>query len=114
MVVSVFLFLFLASSNLMPARSLDARRGLVATDHGRCSAIGRDILKEGGHAVDAAVAAAVCLGVLSPASSGIGGGAFMLIRTSDGKVEAYDMRETAPLEASKVIIRLLNACSNLA
>ncbi|KAL0284530.1 UNVERIFIED_CONTAM: Glutathione hydrolase 1 [Sesamum angustifolium] len=73
-----------------------ARNGVVATDHGQCSTIGRDILRKGGHAVDAAVAAALCLGVVSPASSGIGGGAFMLVRSTDGKTEAYDMRETAP------------------
>lgn len=81
-----------------------ARHGVVATDHGQCSTIGRDILREGGHAVDAAVAAALCLGVVSPASSGIGGGAFMLVRSADGKTEAYDMRETAPKLASQVIL----------
>ncbi|PIN05719.1 Gamma-glutamyltransferase [Handroanthus impetiginosus] len=78
-----------------------ASHGVVATDHGQCSAIGRDILRKGGHAVDAAVAAALCLGVVSPASSGIGGGAFMLVRSADGKTEAYDMRETAPKLASQ-------------
>ncbi|KAL3829922.1 hypothetical protein ACJIZ3_018724 [Penstemon smallii] len=78
-----------------------ARNGVVATDHRQCSTIGRDILQKGGHAVDAAVAAALCLGVVSPASSGIGGGAFMLVRSADGKTEAFDMRETAPKLASK-------------
>ncbi|KAL5982052.1 Gamma-glutamyltranspeptidase 1 [Asimina triloba] len=78
-----------------------AKQGAVATDHGRCSRIGRDVLREGGHAVDAAVAAALCLGVVSPASSGIGGGAFMLFRAAAGSSVAYDMRETAPLLASE-------------
>lgn len=81
---------------------IKANHGVVATDDGRCSRIGRDVLREGGHAVDAAVAAAFCLGVVSPASSGIGGGAFMLIRSADGKAQAFDMRETAPKKASKV------------
>ncbi|XP_060215525.1 glutathione hydrolase 1-like [Lycium barbarum] len=80
---------------------IKANHGVVATDDGRCSRIGRDVLKEGGHAVDAAVAAALCLGVVSPASSGIGGGAFMLVRSADGKAQAFDMRETAPKQASK-------------
>ncbi|XP_009603063.1 glutathione hydrolase 1-like [Nicotiana tomentosiformis] len=80
---------------------IKARHGAVATDDGRCSTIGRDVLREGGHAVDATVAAALCLGVVSPASSGIGGGAFMLIRTADGKAQAFDMRETAPKKASE-------------
>ncbi|CAA2993235.1 gamma-glutamyltranspeptidase 1-like isoform X1 [Olea europaea subsp. europaea] len=73
--------------------------GVVATDHGQCSTIGRNVLLEGGHAVDAAVAAALCLGVVSPASSGIGGGAFMLVRSADGVAKAFDMRESAPQKA---------------
>lgn len=81
---------------------IKGNRGVVATDDGRCSRIGRDVLREGGHAVDAAVAAAFCLGVVSPASSGIGGGAFMLIRSTDGKAQAFDMRENAPNKAFKV------------
>jgi gamma-glutamyltranspeptidase len=54
-------------------------RGIVATDVGHCSDIGRDILVRGGNAIDAAVAATLCVGVLSPASSGIGGGCYILI-----------------------------------
>lgn len=81
---------------------IEARHGAVATDDGRCSRIGMGVLREGGHAVDAAVAAAFCLGVVSPASSGIGGGAFMLVRLASGKPQVYDMRETAPLLASEV------------
>ncbi|XP_031267593.1 glutathione hydrolase 1-like [Pistacia vera] len=75
--------------------------GVVATDDGRCSKIGMDVLRAGGHAVDASVAAALCLGVVSPASSGLGGGAFMLIRLASGKAQAFDMRETAPMKAYK-------------
>ncbi|KAK4716898.1 hypothetical protein R3W88_015236 [Solanum pinnatisectum] len=82
---------------------IKANRGVVATDDGRCSRIGKDVLREGGHAVDAAVAAAFCLGVVSPASSGIGGGAFMLIRSADGKAQAFDMRENAPKKAFKIM-----------
>eukprot|EP01018_Ginkgo_biloba_P038117 Gb_20989 [translate_table: standard] len=73
----------------------------VATDDGRCSEIGRDVIREGGHVVDAAVATTLCLGVVSPASSGLGGGAFMLVRLASGEEEAYDMRETAPALASQ-------------
>lgn len=76
--------------------------GAVAADDWRCSRIGRDALREGGSAVDAAVASALCLGVVSPASSGVGGGAFMLVRLADGTAVVYDSRETAPLAASKV------------
>jgi gamma-glutamyltranspeptidase/glutathione hydrolase/leukotriene-C4 hydrolase len=77
-------------------------RGAVAADDWRCSRAGRDALRDGGGAVDAAVATALCLGVVSPASSGVGGGAFMLVRLADGTSIVYDSRETAPLAASKV------------
>ncbi|XP_077213291.1 gamma-glutamyl transpeptidase 1 isoform X1 [Tasmannia lanceolata] len=80
---------------------ITATHGVVATDDGRCSRIGRNVLREGGHAIDASVAAALCLGVVSPASSGLGGGAFMLLRSASGKAQAFDMRETAPLLASE-------------
>nr|BAQ21913.1 gamma-glutamyl transpeptidase [Allium sativum] len=80
---------------------ITSKNGAVASDDGRCSVIGTDVLKEGGNAIDAAVAASFCLGVVSAASSGIGGGAFMLIRMANGEAHAIDMRETAPLHASQ-------------
>jgi gamma-glutamyltranspeptidase/glutathione hydrolase len=53
-------------------------------------------LRDGGNAVDAAVAAAAVLGVTEPFSCGIGGGGFMVIRTANGKVTAIDGREESP------------------
>jgi len=55
-----------------------------------------DTLKQGGNAVDAAVAAAGVLGVTEPFSCGIGGGGFMVVRTAGGLVTTIDGRETAP------------------
>ncbi|XP_078429053.1 glutathione hydrolase 3-like [Wolffia australiana] len=82
--------------------SVEAEHGVVAADDGRCSAIGVAALRAGGHAVDAAVAAALCLGVVNPMSSGIGGGAFIVVRSAkSGKAHAFDARETAPLAASQ-------------
>ncbi|VFQ87822.1 unnamed protein product [Cuscuta campestris] len=85
---------------------VESERAVVAADDGRCSEIGASVLRIGGHAVDAAVATALCLGVVYPGSSGIGGGAFMLVKSSSSsssssRIEAFDMRETAPLAASK-------------
>jgi gamma-glutamyltranspeptidase / glutathione hydrolase len=53
-------------------------------------------LRDGANAIDAAVVAAAVLGVTEPFSCGIGGGGFMVIRTSDGKVTTIDHRERAP------------------
>lgn len=75
--------------------------GVVATDDERCSEIGMRVLRQGGNAVDASVAAALCLGVVSPASSGLGGGAFMVVKLADGDEIAYDSREVAPLRATE-------------
>ncbi|XXG55081.1 hypothetical protein AAC387_Pa03g2811 [Persea americana] len=81
---------------------VESEFGVVAADDGRCSDIGVSVLRSGGHAVDAAVATALCLGVVHPMSSGIGGGSFMVVWSSaTSKAEAYDMRETAPMAASQ-------------
>ncbi|XP_065849311.1 glutathione hydrolase 3 [Euphorbia lathyris] len=84
------------------AEIVESEVGVVAADDRRCSVIGADILRQGGHAVDAAVATALCVGVVNPMASGIGGGAFMVVRSSSTlKAQAFDMRETAPLAASQ-------------
>ena len=72
----------------------------MAADEARCSQIGADVLSENGTAVDAAVATALCLGVLHPHSSGVGGGCFILIyNATSGEAEVIDARETAPASA---------------
>jgi gamma-glutamyltranspeptidase/glutathione hydrolase len=70
--------------------------GAVATVDPYATKIGLDVLRRGGNAIDAAVAAAAALGVVEPFSCGIGGGGFMVIRRADGKVTTIDGRETAP------------------
>lgn len=73
------------------------RRHMISAAHPLASEAGRDILRAGGSAVDAAIAAQAVLTLVEPQSSGIGGGAFLLhFRKSDSKTEAYDGRETAP------------------
>lgn len=83
-------------------RMVEADEAVVAADHRICSDLGARVLKKGGHAVDAAVAVALCQGVVNPGASGIGGGDFLLLRLADGTAEAYDMRETAPSLATEV------------
>jgi gamma-glutamyltranspeptidase len=62
---------------------IESEIGVVAADDARCSAVGVSMLKLGGHAVvDAAVAAVLCAGVVFQASSGIGGGSFMVVKSS--------------------------------
>ena len=80
-----------------------ARHGIVATSDPLASQAGLEILRNGGNAIDAAVAAALMLGVVDGHNSGIGGGCFMLIRTADGKLIALDGRETAPADATRVM-----------
>ncbi|XP_051489765.1 glutathione hydrolase 5 proenzyme isoform X3 [Apus apus] len=71
--------------------------GAVAADTETCSAIGRDILKSGGTAVDAAIAGLICTSVMNPQSSGLGGGVtFTIYNASTGTVEVINARETAP------------------
>jgi gamma-glutamyltranspeptidase/glutathione hydrolase len=74
---------------------------MVSAAHPVAARIGRDVLAEGGSAVDAAVAVQAALTLVEPQSSGIGGGAFMLHHDADtGAVTAYDGRETAPAAAT--------------
>ncbi|KAK6757166.1 hypothetical protein RB195_015158 [Necator americanus] len=87
-----------------PSGSLYAhfRKAAVASDHGLCSEIGRDILIDGGNAVESMIAALLCIGVVNPQSSGIGGGFIMtLYNSSTGRCQTINARESAPLAATE-------------
>lgn len=78
-----------------------AEKGMVVSAHPVASEIGRDILKEGGNAVDAAIAVEFALAVCYPNAGNIGGGGFMLIRMNDGSTAVIDYREAAPAKAHR-------------
>jgi gamma-glutamyltranspeptidase / glutathione hydrolase len=77
-----------------------ARNGLVASQNEIASRIGADAIRDGGTAVDAAVATAFALAVVHPTAGNIGGGGFLVYRPAAGESVAYDFREMAPGKSS--------------
>ncbi len=93
-VIALFCALALISA---PAFGFEARHALVVAEADAAARAGVATLRRGGNAIDAAVAAALAVGVVNPVSCGIGGGGFMLIYiAATGKVYALDYRERAP------------------
>lgn len=83
------------------AFSATSAKSMIATVQPLATAAGIDAFAAGGNAVDAAVAAALTLGVVDGHNSGIGGGCLVLIRSPDGRCHALDGRETAPALAHR-------------
>ncbi len=74
-----------------------SEHGIVAAQHGRAAEVGARVLREGGDAVDAAIATSFALGVLEPWMSGIGGGgAMVLYRAEEGRYTVIDFGMRAP------------------
>ncbi|MDU1911145.1 gamma-glutamyltransferase [Fusobacterium sp.] len=91
-----------AAGNILRSdRDATGINGVVSTGKYEATKIGVDIIKQGGNAIDAAVAAGFALGICEPQSSGIGGGGFMVIRfAKTGETKFIDFREIAPKNAT--------------
>ena len=76
------------------------RNGVVVTTQKEASLVGLQVLKDGGNAIDAAVAVGYALAVTDPCCGNLGGGGFMLIHLADGSSTFIDFRETAPGKAT--------------
>ena len=94
--VSAINFIFSLSS--LNAQTY-AKNGMVVSASKISSQTGIDILKQGGNAIDAAIATAFSLAVTHPTAGNIGGGGFMVFMNSQGKATTIDFREKAPLAA---------------
>ncbi len=77
-----------------------AENGMVVTAQHLATHVGVDVLKDGGNAVDAAVAVGYALAVVYPAAGNLGGGGFMTVQLADGRKTFIDFREKAPLAAT--------------
>ncbi len=110
--LSYFLFVFFIfsaqscnpSAARLPIQSSKksiASKAMVVSAHPLATKIGLEVMKQGGNAVDAAVAVQFALAVVYPGAGNIGGGGFMIIRTKDGSTDALDFREMAPAAAHR-------------
>jgi gamma-glutamyltranspeptidase len=87
------------------ARPVISEFGMVSTPHYLATAIGVDVLRSGGNAIDAAVAASAALMVVVPMQCSPGGDAVWMIRMPDGRVEALDATGRSPASASSKLLR---------
>ncbi|MBX2926621.1 MAG: gamma-glutamyltransferase [Saprospiraceae bacterium] len=106
-----FFFIFLLLANLLSGqkawvgaeytatKTAEGERGMVVAPHPLASAIGAEVLRQGGNAMDAAVAVQLAIAVVYPRAGNVGGGGLLVIRTQNGETDALDYREKAPLAA---------------
>ncbi|MCB0534111.1 MAG: gamma-glutamyltransferase [Lewinellaceae bacterium] len=104
----VFGPLFLTAQKYIPfpyaiEKEVLADSAAVVTAHPLATRVGLQILRQGGNAVDAAVAVQFALAVVYPQAGNIGGGGFMVYRAADGQTAALDFREKAPAAATETM-----------
>src|SRR5690606_32651169 len=87
-------FEFLSKSDREANRkALEFKNGAVVSAHPEATAVGVQILKKGGNAVDATVAVKFALAVVYPSAGNIGGGGFLIYRSAKGELNSMDFRE---------------------
>ena len=91
--------IFAATARAAAPPALEATSGMVVTAQHLASEVGAGILRQGGNAIDAAVAVGYALAVTHPCCGNLGGGGFMLIHLADGRDTFINFREKAPLAA---------------
>ncbi len=104
LLISAFYVVRKGATSVLPYRGeqpVRARHGMVVSVHHLAAEAGVQVLREGGNAVDAAVATGFALAVVHPVAGNLGGGGFMLIRDHSGKATFIDFREKAPLAATQ-------------
>lgn len=87
--------------NYDPVKTTTSSSAMVVAPHALASDIGVNIIKQGGNAVDAAIAVQFAIAVVYPRAGNIGGGGFMVIRLNNGATAALDYREKAPAMANR-------------
>ncbi len=103
----IFLFIAVQSTaqinpyNYRLQKKVEVSNGAVVSAHPLASQVGVQILKQGGNAVDAAIATQLALAVVYPGAGNIGGGGFLVGHLSNGKNITIDYREKAPAKASR-------------
>src|ERR1700687_1337453 len=90
----------LLAVSLLARQPVHSRNAMVVAQEPLAADVGVQVLKNGGNAIDAAVAVGFALAVTHPTAGNIGGGGFMLIRLADGRTTFIDFRERAPEKSS--------------
>lgn len=94
-------FEFLSNAKGANKQALEFKKGAVVSAHPEATAVGVQILKKGGNAVDVTVAVKFALAVVYPNAGNIGGGGFLIYRSAKGEINSMDFREKAPALAQK-------------
>ena len=98
--VTAVLLACMLSCHAASVAPVAAVNGMVVTAQHLATRVGVDVLKDGGNAIDAAVAVGYALAVVYPAAGNLGGGGFMTLQLADGRKAFLDFREKAPLAAT--------------